>query len=71
MKHSPSGGSTAVHAPQTLTATQQALQAIATLRSLPNWDEVSDVYGDIGEHLGDLADDLTRADWEELLVVEA
>ena len=55
---------------QPLTATQQALQAISVLRSLPNWDEVSDVYGDIGEHLADLADDLSRADWDELLEVD-
>ena len=55
---------------QPLTATQQALQAIATLKALPNWGAISDVYGDIGEHLDDLADDLSRADWEELLEVD-
>lgn len=47
--------------------TEQALMALALLRSLPRWEEIAAVYGDIDEHLGDLADDLSRAAWEELL----
>lgn len=46
--------------------TAQALLALSLLRSLPNWSEIAEIYGDIDEHLGDLVDDLTNHPWEEL-----
>jgi hypothetical protein len=48
--------------------TAQALLAIRLLQSLPNWDRVSTVYGDIGGHLADLASDLENNDWGDLIV---
>ena len=48
--------------------TAQALLAIRLLQSLPNWDRVSIVYGDIDEHLADLASDLEGNQWDELIV---
>lgn len=47
--------------------TAQALLALALLRSLPNWSEIAETYGDINGHLDDLVDDLSRHRWEELL----
>lgn len=47
--------------------TAQALMAIRLLQSLPNWEQISATYGDIDEHLGDLADDLSRYPWGELI----
>jgi hypothetical protein len=46
--------------------TAQALMALALLRSLPNWERISQIYGDIDEHLTDLAGDLANYPWEEL-----
>jgi hypothetical protein len=53
-------------APNTMTNTELALAALQTLMSLPGWEAVATTY--IGDHelLSDLADDLTRATWEEL-----
>ena len=48
--------------------TAQAILAIRLLQSLPNWDRVSTVYGDIAEHLEDLASDLENNDWDDLIV---
>jgi len=48
--------------------TAQALMAIRLLQSLPNWDRVSTVYGDIDGHLADLASDLESNDWGDLIV---
>jgi hypothetical protein len=48
--------------------TAQALMAIRLLQSLPNWDRVACVYGDIEGYLDDLADDLERNDWSDLVV---
>lgn len=47
--------------------TAQALLAVALLRSLPNWERISEVYGDIDGHLLDLIHDLENHKWEELL----
>ena len=49
--------------------TAQALLAIRLLQSLPNWDRVATVYGDIDDHLNDLAQDLEGNDWGELIKV--
>lgn len=51
--------------------TAQALMAIRLLQSLPNWDRVACVYGDIEAHLEDLASDLEGNDWEDLVVDDA
>ena len=51
--------------------TAQALMAIRLLQSLPNWDRVSCVYGDIEAHLDDLASDLERNDWDDLVIDDA
>jgi hypothetical protein len=40
--------------------------ALAALRSLPGWQNVSSSYGDCIEHLDDLAADLDENDWQEL-----
>jgi len=48
--------------------TAQALLAIRLLQSLPNWDRVATVYGDIEDHLNDLAQDLEGNDWGDLIV---
>ena len=53
-------------APRHMDHTAQALLALSLLRSLPNWSEIAEIYGDIDEHLGDLVDDLTNHPWEEL-----
>ena len=45
--------------------------AIRLLQSLPNWDRVACVYGDIEAHLDDLASDLERNDWSDLVVDDA
>lgn len=47
--------------------TAQALLAVALLRSLPNWDRISEVYGDIDGDLLDLVHDLENHKWEGLL----
>lgn len=48
--------------------TAQAILAIRLLQSLPNWDRVSTVYGDVNGHLADLASDLENNDWGDLIV---
>ena len=50
--------------------TAQALMAIRLLQSLPNWDRISTVYGDIDGHLADLASDLENNDWCDLIVTD-
>jgi squalene cyclase len=50
--------------------TAQALMAIRLLQSLPNWERIATVYGDIDEHLADLASDLEGNDWGELIVTD-
>jgi hypothetical protein len=50
--------------------TAQALMAIRLLQSLPNWERISVVYGDIDEHLEDLAGDLENNEWDDLLVTD-
>jgi len=50
--------------------TAQALMAIRLLQSLPNWDRISTVYGDIDGHLADLASDLEGNDWGDLIVTD-
>jgi hypothetical protein len=50
--------------------TAQALMAIRLLQSLPNWDRVACVYGDIEVHLNDLASDLENNDWGDLIVTD-
>ena len=50
--------------------TAQALMAIRLLQSLPNWTRIATVYGDIDEHLADLASDLEGNDWCELIVTD-
>ena len=51
--------------------TAQALMAIRLLQSLPNWDRVACVYGDIEDNLNDLASDLENNDWDELVINDA
>jgi hypothetical protein len=51
--------------------TLQALMAIRLLQSLPNWDRVACVYGDVEGYLADLASDLENHDWEELVIDDA
>jgi hypothetical protein len=51
--------------------TAQALMAIGLLQSLPNWDRVACVYGDIEVHLNDLASDLENNDWGDLVIDDA
>ena len=46
--------------------TAQALLALSLLRSLPNWERIAEIYGDIDGHLEDLAHDLSGHRWEEL-----
>lgn len=43
--------------------TAQALMAIRLLQSLPNWERIAQIY----EDLDDLASDLERNDWEDLI----
>jgi len=45
--------------------------AIRLLQSLPNWDRVACVYGDIEDHLNDLASDLENNDWNDLVIDNA
>lgn len=51
--------------------TAQALMAIRLLQSLPSWDRVACVYGDIEENLNDLANDLENNDWGDLVIDDA
>jgi hypothetical protein len=51
--------------------TAQALMAIRLLQSLPNWDRVACVYGDIENYLNDLASDLENNDWNDLVINDA
>jgi hypothetical protein len=51
--------------------TAQALMAIRLLQSLPNWDRVACVYGDIEGNLNDLANDLENNDWDDLVIDDA
>lgn len=51
--------------------TAQALMAIRLLQSLPSWDRVACVYGDIEENLKDLASDLENNDWGDLVIDDA
>ena len=44
--------------------------AIRLLQSLPNWKRIATVYGDIDDHLADLASDLEGNDWGELIVTD-
>lgn len=44
--------------------------AIRLLQSLPNWDRISTVYGDIDGHLADLASDLEGNAWGDLIVTD-
>ena len=44
--------------------------AIRLLQSLPNWDRISTVYGDIDGHLADLAADLEGNAWGDLIVTD-
>ena len=53
-------------APRQMNNTAQALLALSLLRSLPSWDRIAKTYGDIDDHLGDLVDDLSSHDWEDL-----
>lgn len=50
----------------THTAREAVAAALAALRSLPGWQNVSSSYGDCIEHLDDLAADLDENDWQEL-----
>ena len=50
--------------------TAQALMAIRLLQSLPDWDRIATVYGDIDGHLADLASDLEGNDWGDLIVTD-
>jgi hypothetical protein len=52
--------------PPTMNDTERALAALQTLMSLPGWEDVATTYLGNHELLSDLADDLTRATWEEL-----
>ena len=45
--------------------------AIRLLQSLPNWDRVACVYGDIEDNLNDLASDLENNDWDDLVIDDA
>lgn len=45
--------------------------AIRLLQSLPNWDRVACVYGDIEGNLNDLANDLENNDWDDLVIDDA
>lgn len=45
--------------------------AIRLLQSLPSWDRVACVYGDIEENLNDLANDLENNDWGDLVIDDA
>jgi low affinity Fe/Cu permease len=51
--------------------TAQAILAIRLLQSLPNWDRVATVYGDIEAHLDDLVRDLENNDWDDLTIDDA
>ena len=51
--------------------TAQALMAIRLLQSLPSWDRVACVYGDIEGNLSDLASDLENNDWGNLVIDDA
>lgn len=44
--------------------------AIRLLQSLPDWDRIATVYGDIDGHLADLASDLEGNDWGDLIVTD-
>ena len=55
-------------APRKMNHTAQAILAIRLLQSLPNWDRVATVYGDIEGHLDDLVSDLEGNDWGDLIV---
>jgi len=48
-------------------ANEQALQAINTLRSLPEWEKIADAYGEIGVSLDDLANDLEKYKLSEII----
>lgn len=65
-----SGEAPAPIAPRHMNHTAQALMAIRLLQSLPNWDRISTVYGDIDGHLADLASDLEGNDWGDLIVTD-
>jgi hypothetical protein len=54
------------HRTLTMDHTAQALMALALLRSLPNWERISEIYGDIDGHLSDLVGDLENHPWEGL-----
>jgi hypothetical protein len=45
---------------------ETALQAIAALQSLPQWEGRSRVYGHLFVHLQDLLKDLEDCEWEDL-----
>jgi hypothetical protein len=45
---------------------ETALQAIAALQSLPQWEGRSRVYGHLSVHLQDLLKDLEACEWEDL-----
>ena len=45
---------------------QNALQAIAALQSLPQWEQRVEVYGYLPTHLQDLLTDLEGCEWEDL-----
>jgi hypothetical protein len=45
---------------------ETAVQAIAALQSLPQWEGRSWIYGHLSVHLQDLLKDLEDCEWEDL-----